>query len=377
MKDKKILLISPEPWGINFVSKHHYANYLAKENTIYFLNPANGFSKNPLGNVSCKLKTIKKGLITIDYVNLIPRLNNLPKAVQKRTYKKQAKQIQKAIGIEKIDIVWSFDPNRFFEQGVWNAITKLYHTVDFHPQAKYEKDLVLSSDHFFGVTRLILDEHKDYRKGIEIVHAADLDGFQEGISVNIPGNQTIKAIYTGNFHKHIDYNLLMTLVDQNPTVDFILVGPTQSSNLSSKNTIEIETFKQLKDKPNIFFTGNVPSNHLISYLNGCDINLVLFRKENEIIHCSPHKLMAYFYSGNITLSNYIDAHKNTSSDIICMEETGAEILLKFKQISTDLARWNSAELKIKRSEFAIANSYSEKIKQISNLLYFVNNETAI
>ncbi len=38
--NKTILFISPGPWGINHVSKHHYAIELAKiGNDVYFLNP--------------------------------------------------------------------------------------------------------------------------------------------------------------------------------------------------------------------------------------------------------------------------------------------------------------------------------------------------
>ena len=40
LKDKVILIISPQPWYQLFVSKHHYAIELAKYgNTVYFLNP--------------------------------------------------------------------------------------------------------------------------------------------------------------------------------------------------------------------------------------------------------------------------------------------------------------------------------------------------
>ena len=39
-ENKTILLISPETWGPVKVSKHHYANYLAKANQVYFFNPS-------------------------------------------------------------------------------------------------------------------------------------------------------------------------------------------------------------------------------------------------------------------------------------------------------------------------------------------------
>ncbi len=368
MKNKIILLISPEPWGTNFVSKHHYANYLAKNNIVYFLNPPLGFSKRPFSNVKCRKKEVKPGLIVLDYVNLLPKLNHLPKWIQSKTYKEQAKQIQSFINVKELDIIWSFDPFRFYNQRNWSAKTTIYHTVDFHPKATYEKDIVLNSDHFFGVADLILKEHSSYRNGILVSHAADIDGFHIDQNIQLPGRNKIRAIYTGNFHKHINYNLLKQLITSHPECDFIMVGPTKNSNLSSANQLDDSTLKALRKLDNIFFIGSVKPSLLMAHLMKCDINLVLFKKENEIIHCSPHKLMAYFYSSNITLSNFIHAHKDTSKEIIEMVNSEQGILTKFSEIIDNLSYYNSASLKHKRRLFAEANSYENKIKEIETYI---------
>lgn len=367
MKGKTILLISPEPWGENFVSKHHYANYLSKENTVYFLNPAHGFSKNPFGNIQLKQKNIKPNLHVLDYLNLLPRINSLPKFTQVAIYKKQAQQIINFIP-EKINLVWSFDPYRYFDQKCWGNAQTIYHTVDFHPNAKYEVTLLKSSDYFLGVTPLILDPFKTIRKGIVIPHAADLDGFEHEQPIELPGNNTIRACYVGNFHRHIDYPILTQMAQENPTVDFILIGPLGSSNLSSKNTIKKEQFETLQALKNIHFIGPVQPKLLMSYIKQCHVNLVLFKKGQEITHCSPHKLMGYFYSGNVTLTNYIDAHKNTDPDIIKMIRQQENIPAAFSKIITHLAIHNAPELKTKRIEFAKANGYSEKIKEINAII---------
>ncbi len=368
IQNKTILLISPEAWGTNFVSKHHYANYLAKHNTVYFLNPPTSFTKNPFGSVSTKTRVIKHGLIVVNYMNLLPRLNALPSWLRKKTYARQAKQIQAKLGIDHVDIVWSFDPNRFSDQHAWNANKRIYHTVDVHSERSFEEEIILSSDHFFGVAPLILKNLESIRKGVLIPHAADLEGFVVE-NVSLPGQNKLKAIYTGNFHRHINYNLLKMLVEQNPTVDFVMIGPTSASNLSKRHHIAENELNQLSSFENLFFIGAIPPHLLMSYLLECSINLVLFNKENESIHCSPHKLMAYFYSGNITLSNYIDAHKETNADIMLMCNSDLEILTTFELIKSNLEHYNSPELRAKRRNFAEQNSYDLKIQEISKLLY--------
>jgi teichuronic acid biosynthesis glycosyltransferase TuaH len=373
MQNKTILIISPEAWGENFVSKHHYANYLAKNNTVYFLNPPEGYSKKLRKGIQCHLTQVKKGLYQVAYLNLLPRLNNLPKTIAARIYAKQAAQVHKFLNIEQFDVVWSFDPYRFFDLSVWRAKHTIYHTVDFHPSSKYEKAAVLSADLFLGVTDLILQEHAAYRKGILIPHAADIDGFQKTATVKIPGKNTIRAIYTGNFHRHIDYELLLQLVSQNKEVDFIMLGPTSHSNLASKNVIQEKILADLKALPNIFFLGSVPPDQLMAYLKQCHINLVLFKKENEIIHCSPHKLMAYFYTGHVTISNYIDAHKNTDNSIIHMCTDASDTLGTFLSIKENLNAHNREVLSQKRRNFALENSYEQRINEITEHLSKLNH----
>jgi hypothetical protein len=370
MKNKIILLISPEGWGTNFVSKHHYANYLAKHNTVYFLNPVNNSIINLFGNVNAKVEKIKDNLYQVNYQNLLPRLNVLPKFIQQYIFKKQAKQIQKTLQIKQFDIVWSFDPYRFWNQKVWQTDKTIYHTVDFHPKAKFEKEICQTSNHVIGVTPLVIDSIKGYKKLIHrIGHGADIDNFTFDESISIPGKNTIKACYTGNFHKHIDYDILLEIAKSNSTIDFIMIGPTINNNLSSGSQINKSKYNELKKMSNIFLIGSVPSNKLMSYLCQCQINLVLFKKEYETIHCSPHKLMAYFYSGNVTISNYIDEHKNTSSDIIIMVKDINKISSLIQQIKQNINKFNSNKLKDKRRQFAISNSYNKKIEEINKIIY--------
>ncbi|MEO9532811.1 MAG: hypothetical protein ABJG68_17455 [Crocinitomicaceae bacterium] len=371
---KKILLISTEAWGPNFVSKHHYANYLSENHEVYFLNPASGFNKNPFGDIQLKHKKLKDGLYSLTYKNLVPKLNNLPKAVQKSIYKKQANQIHKGLDINEFDIVWSFDPYRYWDLSVFNAKKHLYHTVDFHPTAKFESDCANSADHVICVTELIKSSLTTKNTSIhKIGHGADINGFEQESVTEIPGKNKLKACYVGNFHNHIDYEMLLQLTKENQHCDFIMIGPTLDSNLSSGNKISMSHLKALEQQQNLFFIGSVVPQLLMSYLNKMDINLVLFKKENQRIHCSPHKLMGYFYSGKTTLSNYIDEHKNTSSEIITMVDDQHEIPLRFKQIISEISLHNSKELQEKRRNFAVVNSYTNKIEQIFALIQDESN----
>lgn len=78
--------------------------------------------------------------------------------------------------------------------------------------------------------------------------------------------------------------------------------------------------------------------------------------------------MAYFYSGNPTLSNYIDAHKNSETNLLIMAKNDAEILEKFHELKTNLKLYKSPELIQERRNFAIENSYHARINEIEKIL---------
>ena len=108
-----------------------------------------------------------------------PKLNDLPKFLQRQIYKKQAKQIAEALNIEAIDIVWSFDPYRFFDQNAWPVKTKIYHTVDVHFKPCFETDMANSSDLVLLSSELLRAKLAPFNNNIHYTgHAADLDHFE-------------------------------------------------------------------------------------------------------------------------------------------------------------------------------------------------------
>jgi glycosyltransferase involved in cell wall biosynthesis len=372
MTNKIILLISPEPWGKNFVSKHHYANYLAKNNTVYFLNPASSFSKNPFGSVQCKLSKVKENLVQVDYVNLLPRLNNLPKAIQKATYKKQAQQIQKAIGVANFDIVWSFDPFRYFDQTVWKFDKSIYHTVDVHFNKSYETTIAQTS-HLVLLTSELLREKliKSNQRIYNLGHAADIINFEEKVddSKKLPGKNKIKSGLIANYNNNIDYDLIADIAAKNLEIDFIFVGPYTSNNLGGSTEILLNKIKKLKENDNVFFIGSVPSDELIGWMQSFHINLVLYKEERRDIIINPHKMMGYFYAGNITICSWFNEYKDVDDTFLIMTKNNHEIPDKIAETAQRLSHYNADNLKAKRRQFAIINSYPNKIAEINSLLY--------
>jgi len=364
MTNKTILIISPEAWGTNFVSKHHYSNYLSKQNTVYFLNPVHSSRINPFGKTHLEIKQIKNNLVQINYHNLLPRLNRFPKFIQNYIFKKQAKQIQKALNISKFDIVWSFDPFRFWNQKNWQADKTIYFTVDLHHNTNFEENIIKTSTLTISISDHIPSKKITTKYNIlTINHGFDNSNTTNLKDVTIPGNNKIKAVYVGNISSFLENDRMNFLAKTNSNVDFILIGPTSSSNLSTGQAQETIHF----NNTNIYCIGEIKANLIDSYLIKCNVNLLMAKSKKGIKNVNSHKLMHYFNSGNITVSDWLlDYEQN---NILNMVKTPKEFREELSIIINNLEFYNSIEKKENRKQFAIANSYDKKIEEISKLLY--------
>lgn len=365
LTNKNILIISPDKWSELYISKHHYARYLSKNNTIWFLNA--------IGNYKLEKKiSIQKhnnyNIYIIDYKPFIRGINKLPLPILNLLLKFQISIIKNAIKIP-LDIVWSFDPNRFWNLNFWKVPLKIYHTVDFHYKARFENISCQTADVVFGVADLIINPIKKYnQKTFKISHGVDYDELapkKKMTEFNIPGKNKIKAVYLGNFHRDINYNLIYQLSIENNQVDFILIGPYGGSKMGSLK-IKNEDFELLSKQENIFFIGEIKSYDIPTYLEKIDINLLLFNDDAQVTHCSPHKLLFYLLSGKVIVSNQIDEYKN--SDLLVMVDSIDLYRTKFKKVVNHIEEFNNNENQIKRIAFAKENTYKKQLERIENII---------
>jgi len=365
MENKKILIISTEKWGDNFVCKHHYAKYLSENNQVYFLGPAQGSHKSPLKKQSIQAIKISDNLTVIEYKNLIPKLNSAPKVVQERLYKKMAKNIQ-SHSCESFDLVWSFDPYRFFNQGVWVSDKRLYHSADIHYNAKYENEIAKSSDIIISISKYLDEKLPEGSTSHPLGHATDIHS-DDKYDSSFPGNNKIKAAMVGNFSNYLDYNLIGEIAETSPEVDFIFVGPKAESNLGSADPIVVSQIEELEKTKNIFFIGEVRYSRLNDLLSKVDINLTLYKQELRVVNA--HKILSYLLSGNVTICSYIQDYDGADENLISIVDNNEDLPNRIKEIASNLEYWNSENLMSIRKNYAIDRSYPNKIKEISQLIY--------
>ena len=94
LSDKNILIISPDLWTELYVSKHHYARYLSKNNTVWFLNALGDV------NLSEKVSIRKHGdynIFIINYKPIVRGISKLPSFILNILLKYQIKILKKQL----------------------------------------------------------------------------------------------------------------------------------------------------------------------------------------------------------------------------------------------------------------------------------------
>ncbi|WPP52614.1 glycosyltransferase [Catalinimonas niigatensis] len=355
---KKILLISPEPWGQNFVSKHHYAVALAYQgNSVFFLNPPSS---------SYELQATQyENLYVVDYPRFLKGLRYLPEAIIKKIIRQKYEKLQQLTGCI-FDIVWSFDNSVFYDfSALPEPVLKISHIVDLNQDFQTDK-AARTVDICFCTTDFIMNKLLRFNANtFKIHHGTAFQNSYPKNNVSLPGNNKIKALYVGNLAlKYIDWSLIELIIDKHPNVDFIFIGPKGKSNLS-KSDLDWDNLT-VESYPNVFFTGSVPHNEVSHYLQKSDVLLLAYKADAYLKQlANPHKLMEYFASGKIIVSTYTDEYKD-KGHLLAMCSRNEDYPDLFEEVISKIDHYNNELLQKERIEFAYENTYEKQLKRIES-----------
>jgi hypothetical protein len=361
LTDKIVLLISPEGWGINFVSKHHFSLQLAERgNVVYFLNPPS--EKN-------KVTRVIRNLYIIDYKPRYRGVRFMPFFLASKLIKKEIDLIESIIRC-KLDIIWNFDTSRFFNLSLLRSKIRIAHIVDWS-EIFQRKSLCKTADICFCTTDFLRTELMKYnRRTYHIGH-----GYNSSKEILTSDERKmfddqfkIKAGYIGNPGlKYIDWEIINIIVEEHPAVGFYFLGPTGKSNLGQK-VVPNDKLDQLRKFKNVIFTGEVSGSKIPAYLKLLDILLIVYKTDAYQYQVSnPHKVLEYLGSGNVVVSTWLSEYQN-KKDIIEMVEHNKLFPQKFKQVLERLDEYNQSAKRDIRKSYALSQSYQSKIDQIEKII---------
>lgn len=384
LKNKTILVLSPQAWGTMYVSKHHYAVELAKRgNEVYFLNPpSEGHTSDR--RVAVTPLPDAEGLFLVTHRLYFPyNLKFHAPGLFHRLMGPQIAAIIRALG-KPPDIVWSFDLNNTYPLTSFGKnCFKIFHPVD-EPLNKAALTAGKGADMVFSVTREILDKYRTLDvprhfinhgvAGVFLPTAADQ--LARGLDpVDDRAREGIKVGFSGNLlRKDIDRAALLAIIRAHPSVSFHCWGSYSSRQANMGGDGDTDTLSfidDLRSCANVTLHGPVPSTQLARAIHAMDAFLICYDvKKDQSGGTNYHKVMEYLCTGNVIIANNITTYHDHPGLIQMIEnrESNAELPPLFARVIGNLAEYNSDTLRSRRMDFAAANTYARQIEKIEKLI---------
>jgi hypothetical protein len=385
IKNKTILIISPQFWGTMFLSKHHYAMELAKnDNTVYFLNPPYlaHDKKKSKKTVSIERMDSSVNLFLIYHRILIPYFLKFHFiSLFHLLIEYHIKKILRQIG--HIDIVWSFDlgnlyPFHFFPK----TALRIFHPVD-EPLSQSALDAAIGANIIFSVTNEILSKYSSFDvPKYHIQHGISESFLKE--NVGIRQNSSIRVGISGNLLRpDIDRPVLLQIIRENPQVIFECWGSylANDSNIGAADSEETRIFiMALKNFQNVRLHGAIASSALASEFQRMDAFLICYDvQKDQSRGTNYHKVMEYLSTGKVIVSNNITLYKDRP-DLVCMvmeRNNNVQLPALFSGVISHLDRYNSNDLIRCRKSFASENTYTKQIERIEKFLTDLKQELVV
>lgn len=353
LRNKSVLLISPEPWDHIFISKHHYAVSLGRRNNqVFFLNPP--------GKLKSVDDTKYKNVRSVHYKGFPRGLRFYPGFLQQYFIRRRFHELEMLCNT-RFDIVWSFDNSVFFDfSALPKNIVTISHIVDSTQAFQFEK-AASSASLCVGVTRNIVDRlRKSNSRSFFVQH-----GYAERMhasDIKLPGNHAIRAGYAGNLNLHyIDWNLLDQITSEHMGVGFYFAGPYRDDH---------EFVRRVMAKPNTYFLGSMPSENLGAFYRQMDVLLLCYLADDYPEQlANSHKMMEYLGSGIPIVATFTAEYRDLSDrGLLAMTNTNNEFLSKFSSVLNDLTAWHTIENRKLREEVALDNTYDKQIERIAQYI---------
>lgn len=358
LRNKSVLLISPEPWDHIFISKHHYAVSLGRRNNqVFFLNPP--------GKLKSVDDTKYKNVRSVHYKGFPRGLRFYPGFLQQYFIRRRFHELEMLCNT-RFDIVWSFDNSVFFDfSALPKNIVTISHIVDSTQAFQFEK-AASSASLCVGVTRNIVDRlRKSNSRSFFVQH-----GYAERMhasDIKLPGNHAIRAGYAGNLNLHyIDWNLLDQITSEHMGVGFYFAGPYRDDH---------EFVRRVMAKPNTYFLGSMPSENLGAFYRQMDVLLLCYLADDYPEQlANSHKIMEYLGSGKVVVATYTQEYAALEDQgLIAMSMHNVEFPGKLSLVLNDLKAWNGPDRQKARVRWALDNSYEKQITRIQGLLNYLGN----
>ncbi|MBS1490485.1 MAG: hypothetical protein JSS93_08155 [Bacteroidetes bacterium] len=374
LRDKRILILSPQSWGTMFLSKHHYAVELAKRgNDVFFLNPPDQSPFSIGSNISLKESGTPR-LYRIDHKLFFPYWMKFKFQSAFHFFMKfQVNKILKKVG--DIDIVWSFDLGHLYPFHFFKNTYKIFYPVD-EPLNQDAISSAEGADIIFSVTSEILKKYDHINTPKYLIgHGVTEEFLMAGDNTVYSQSKPVKVGLSGNLLRpDIDREILLGIINQNKETEFHFWGSYQASQSNiggEENRETVKFIKALQGCANVSLHGVVSPKTLAEAISKMDMFLICYDvQKDQSKGTNYHKVMEYLATGRVIVSNNISMYKDRPNLVQMIDErhSNKQLPKLFREIIGNLSSYNDHSKIDERIFFANENLYNRQVERIENLI---------
>ena len=361
MTGKNILIVSNEPWGDVWFSKHHYALELSKTNQVFFLNSPGSWKLPHLWSNRVIMTRVKDNLEVLSYNNYLPftgRFEFLRSINNRLIYSLLKKHLRQKNFYPFI--FWSFDPIRLEEPGRLHPELSLFYSVDNHSHGT-EGDLVRNSDLVLVVTPFLEKKYRELKKPLYLVpHGVPVNRLStEHILAHKPKKQ---ILFMGSVDHRMNYKQVSMAAEQLPLFTFKMIGKINKSNFTENDH---KDFNELEKRPNVIFTGAMSFNLLHGEILDSAVCLLISKQELINNTLNSLKILQYLAYGKPVVSCRFEMYSNSSPGLIYQYSSDEEFV---KLVTEKATVPEPDDIKAMRIEYTKQFEYPRLIARIGEYI---------
>ncbi len=262
----------------------------------------------------------------------------------------------------QINIVWSFDAYRFQNLKLFNAQLCIYHPVDLF-DTKLNLTCANTADVIISVSPSILRKYSVSTTPSFFVNHGLSPVFLSPKSPTPTKAPRLKCGYVGNLTSFALHRTnFIHIIEQNPEIEFHLVGPFSASHGKDKDFVATVSSFQ-----NTVLHDNQLPEAVAQLIQSMDLFVICYdTKQFGSVASNSHKILEYLSTGKVIVSSFIEAYSTLATGLFNMADSDSQLPQLFRATIDNIDRFNSFDLQMKRKAFASDHSYENQTNLIES-----------
>lgn len=366
-KGQVVVILSPQNWSHQFISKHHYAVEFSKQYDTIFVSP----TANKFGKLSFSKRVIDEDNSGLSVVQMVLPFPNWFRFKFNRVYRIVNRialnHFLKKHFSQEIKLVIDFGCHKAIDRlDKFQNAKSIYFPVDDYTDLPIKTRY---ADKLFTVSSNIQERFEQSNIPITWINHGLSSVFAEKAKVKLaelkkeedPEKHVRNKIgYAGNLTiPFLDRMAVLNTISSLPDFTFHFFGNYANNEKDAQEFISI-----LKQQNNVILHGQLSTENLAEQLFQMDILWLCYKADGKNYHLeNSHKILEYLATGLPIVSTPIKYLKEAEPDFIYQSQNinHAEVIKDLKNKKEDL------EIIIQRIKFSLKATYRENIKTLLRL----------